>query len=214
MTEKTAAAPERRPQRWGADAPADDAQARERILDGAERCYRRLGIGRTRMGDIAAEVGVHRTTLYTYFATKDAVLAAAFLREADGILTKVEPMLTGEGSFEDRLVSASVVSLRETRASQYMSLLIDPTSAGHTLHAATASEAWFERVARTLEPALTEAVAAGDVRDDVPIAAIVRWVWRMSFSLASEPPDGADGGDEGVLRAFLVPALRPGAGRL
>ncbi|MCW2784736.1 MAG: TetR family transcriptional regulator [Marmoricola sp.] len=209
MTDPTVVS--QRPQRWGADAPADDVAARERILDGAERCYRRQGIDRTRMGDIALEVGVHRTTLYTYFATKDAVLAAAFLREADGILTRVEPLLGGETSFEDRLVRASVTSLRETRESQYMKVLIDPTSAGRTMHAAGASQAWSERVAQTLEPALRAAVASGEVRDDVPVETMLRWIWRMSFSLASEPPAEVDGGDEGIFRTFLIPALRPSA---
>ena len=199
----------RRQVRWGADVPVDDDQARERLLDAAEACYRRVGIDRTRMDDIAAQAGVHRTTVYNYFPTKDTVLAAAFLREVDLILKRSERLLSGDGPFADRLVAACLASFGQIRESHYMGILLDPESVGRTLHAAAASQAFERRATEALEPALRAAVEAGEVRDDVPLPRVLRWVWRIAFSLVSEPAGELDGGDEGVLRDFLVPAITP-----
>lgn len=80
-------------------------------------------------------------------------------------------------------------------------------SAGLTVHAATASEEWHNLARETLGPPLSQAVAEGHVRDDVPVEAILRWIWRVSFSLAAEPGTPVDGGDEGVLRTFLIASV-------
>ncbi|MDV3219537.1 TetR/AcrR family transcriptional regulator, partial [Mycobacterium avium] len=66
----------RRPRPAGADSPADD-EARERLLTAADSCYSDKGPVHTRMGDIARRAGVHRSTVYYYFPSKDALLAAS-----------------------------------------------------------------------------------------------------------------------------------------
>jgi AcrR family transcriptional regulator len=197
----------RRQVRWGTDAPVDDDQARERLLDAAETCYRSIGIGRTRMDDIAAAASVHRTTVYNYFPNKDAVLAAAFTREVDAILKGTERHLRGDQPFAERLINACVESLRDARNSQYMGVLLDAASAGQTLHAAAASEVFTQRATAALEPSLREAVDKGEARRDVPPDTMLRWIFRIALSLAGEPAIPVDGGDEGVLRAFLLPAI-------
>jgi AcrR family transcriptional regulator len=60
--------------------PRTRTRARERLLAAADACYAAKGPVRTRMSDIARRAGVHRSTVYYYFAKKDTLLAASFVR--------------------------------------------------------------------------------------------------------------------------------------
>jgi hypothetical protein len=50
---------------------------REKLLAAADACDPEKGPVRTRMSDIARRAGVHRSTVYYYFAQKDTLLAAS-----------------------------------------------------------------------------------------------------------------------------------------
>src|SRR5262245_22564005 len=56
------------------------AERREQILDAALRLWTRKGFDATTVDDLAREAGVAKGTVYLYFATKEALLAAAARR--------------------------------------------------------------------------------------------------------------------------------------
>jgi AcrR family transcriptional regulator len=197
---------------WGANTPLDEEQARERLLIAAEACYADRGPTRTRMSDIATRAGVHRSTVYYYFTNKDAVLAAAFVRAVTGVLLAAEPCWHTAEPFLEQLVCACIAGNAAARKSPTMRLLIDDDQAIHTFHAAEASDVWRATVAEALGERLVSAVAAGEVRADLTLETLARWITRINFSLISEPGNPDDGGDEGILRALLVPSLTPTAG--
>jgi len=64
---------------WGGSPPADDAEARERIIESAMRCLDRYGPAKTGLADVATDLGVTRQTVYRYFSTTDDLLTAAAL---------------------------------------------------------------------------------------------------------------------------------------
>lgn len=196
---------------WGADAPVGEDQARERLLTAAEACYVERGLTRTRMSDIANKAGVHRRTLYDYFPTKDALLAASFVRAISAVLDASEPFWDTDDPFLDQLVSATIVGLTAARNSPTMALLIGADDLGRTFHAAEASEAWSQNLAEALGERLERAQAAGEVRDDLTADTMAHWVTRIAFSLIAAPGRPEDGGDEGLIRAFLPACLAPRA---
>lgn len=62
---------------WGAAATSSDLGASvQKILDGTLRAIRDVGTRRLSMSDISDASGVSRGTLYRYFGSKEAVLAA------------------------------------------------------------------------------------------------------------------------------------------
>jgi AcrR family transcriptional regulator len=198
----------RRSTHWGVDAPASDDDARERLLDAADQCYARRGVARTRIDHIAQVAGVHRTTVYSYFPSKNALVSASFVRSARSILTASRARFRTDEPFIEQFIKATLESLEATRTSPAMALLLGAgESAGLTVHAATASEEWHNLARDTLGPPLAKAIADGHVRNDVPVEMILRWIWRVSFSLATEPGSPDDGGDEGVLRTFLITSV-------
>lgn len=196
---------------WGADAPVGEEQARERLLAAAEACYAERGPTRTRMSDIANKAGVHRRTVYDYFPTKDALLAASFVRAIGAVLDIAEPHWDTDEPFLEQLVNAMTVGLEAARRSPTVALLIGADDLGQTVHAAEASEAWGQSLAQVLGRRLEVAMAAGEVRDDLTAETMAHWVTRIAFSLIAEPGRPEDGGDEGLIRAFLPACLAPRA---
>jgi len=73
------------PTRWWGDDRAilDDEEARRRILDAAGRCIVRRGNTQFRMGEVADEAGVSRSTVYRYFPGRDDVLLGLMLMRVD-----------------------------------------------------------------------------------------------------------------------------------
>ncbi len=63
---------------WGGSPPADDAEARKRIIDATLRIIERRGPEQTTLSVVADSLGVTRRTVYRYFAgTEDLFVAAA-----------------------------------------------------------------------------------------------------------------------------------------
>jgi AcrR family transcriptional regulator len=192
---------------WGADLPGTGEQARGRLLDAADACYRERGPSRTRMSDIADRAGVHRRTVYDYFPTKDALLAASFIRSISKVIAAAEPCWHTDEPFLEQLVHASLVGMDAVRNSPTLSLLLGGDELGRTYRAAAASEDWRKSLAEALDHRIAAAVAVGEVRADVAPEMMAHWVVRLGFSLLAEPGRPEDGGDEAILRAFLPASL-------
>lgn len=199
----------RRAPAWGADLPAGEDEARERLLDAAEACYGERGSGGTKMTHIAVQAGVHRSTLYTYFPNRDAVLAACFMRAVEAVLAAGDACWQTREPFVDRLVNSCLVGLEVARASPAMKLLISGDELVRTHRAAQASESWRARLRDGLGERFAVAMAAGEVRDDLSPDMLAHWVTRICFSLIAEPGNPEYGGDEGLLRSFLPGAVAP-----
>lgn len=72
-------------------APLTDRGRRTRgsLLVAARAVFEREGYGSTRMGDIAAGAGVSHGTVYTYFDTKESVLAAVVQEVIDDLMASL-----------------------------------------------------------------------------------------------------------------------------
>ena len=90
-----------------------------------------------------------------------------------------------------------------------MALLIGADELGRTFRAAEASDLWGESLAKVLGRRIEVAMAAGEVRDDLSAETMAHWVTRIAFSLAAEQGRPEDGGDAGLIRAFIPACLAP-----
>jgi AcrR family transcriptional regulator len=194
---------------WGADTPVDEEQARDRLLLAAEKCFAERGPSRTRMSEIAQAAGVHRSTLYYYFPSKNAVLAASLIRGLAKTMKSTESLWNTDEPFLERLVRVCLAGNEAARASATLRTLIDSTEAGHTYRAVETSVLWQDALIKALGQRLAEAAAAGEIRTDVGPETLARWIARVNFSLMAEPGNPLDGGDEGILRTFLAASLMP-----
>lgn len=66
-------------------------QLRDDILDAAQRLLELRGYSAVVMDDLASEAGISKPTLYSYFPTKDALLAATIARQLNQVRALTEP---------------------------------------------------------------------------------------------------------------------------
>jgi AcrR family transcriptional regulator len=71
---------------------------RERILDATLAAVSAYGLSRVTLDDVAREAGLSRQTVYRYFGTRDALLAATIEREERGFIDR---MVTAAYRHED-----------------------------------------------------------------------------------------------------------------
>jgi AcrR family transcriptional regulator len=199
----------RRP-RWGDDEPADDAAARERLLLAAEICYERMGITGTSVEDIARQAGVHRTTVYKFFAGRDDILTAVLLRESEGVIARAEETFASTHSFVEAVVPALVRAMNDIASSRYLRLLLTSESAAMTMRVATASQEFRSRVARAITGPAHQAQRDSELRSDVSLDELVDWLVRLTFVLAPEAAASPDHAAR-MLSLFVLPALVSGA---
>jgi AcrR family transcriptional regulator len=122
----------------------------EEILDAALDQFRVTGVRRTSADDIARRAGVNRATLYRRVGTKDEIVRATYVHEAQRVLAHIERETgpvpdpvpdPGAGDFDPveyvaQFFTVSISALRENKLLRQL-LEIDPdeTLAGLTLRA-------------------------------------------------------------------------------
>lgn len=92
----------------GPDTPA-------RILDGAFDCIRDIGLGRTKMEDVARAAGVSRQTVYRYFPSKDHLILTLVLREEEKFLNGVRTAFSNESRLEHACYNGFLFCFRFAR---------------------------------------------------------------------------------------------------
>lgn len=76
-----------------AHAPAEEHDARTRLLDAATAHFARFGYRRANVGDIAREAGISKGAVYLHFKSKHQLLLACVAREKMALLPEIERIL-------------------------------------------------------------------------------------------------------------------------
>jgi len=162
---------------WSGAVPADEAEARERIMAAAVRCVQRYGVDGSSTKLIADEAGVSRPTLYAYFANREEIVQQAAEAAVLTIMTRLDEHTRGFVTAADRAVEALLFVVGEIRTEPAMAVFFEPGKV--RLGPLTAEELWFARQA--LEPV---AELAGDLEDRIETAAelfvrtMISWLMR------------------------------------
>ena len=88
------------PRQGGRRAAGQDPAKRQKILDGAKRCFLSVGFEAASMNEITAEAGVSKGTIYVYFADKEELFAELIDRERGNMLISAQQLLEHSGSIE------------------------------------------------------------------------------------------------------------------
>jgi AcrR family transcriptional regulator len=95
------------------------------LLDAAMECVLAVGVRRTTLSDVARTAGVSRMTLYRRFPDVRGMLSALITREFGKILTEANEAARDEPTARDRLVVASVHTIRALAANPLMHAVIE-----------------------------------------------------------------------------------------
>jgi AcrR family transcriptional regulator len=195
--------------RWGSHAPGGAQQARERLLDAAEACFARYGVGKTTVEDMARTAAVSRATVYRYFeGGRDEIILGVVLRETDRYLAAVEPRIASQPSLSDAMVDFVAHTVHRARAEERLGRLFTMTEAGTASRlVAEGSATIFARNAAFWEPLLDR--WADQVRPGLDARTVSEHLLRVVLSQLTVDAFGPREGPElrEYVRRYVVPAL-------
>lgn len=165
-----------------------DDLVRADILRAAEAVFRRWGLSKTTMEDIARQAGKAKSTLYYYFPGKDEVLEAMAQCELDRIIGLARAESAGKGTAKEQLLAYILAIFREVRE------LIGPLNFERDMAAVRAvmdriGEKFVGLNEKAVEPILRSGLERGEFRSirpkDIKITtqAIGTLIRSMTFNL-------------------------------
>lgn len=190
--------------------PRDDPDAvRRQLIDATEACFRRFGVAKTTMEDIASAAGVSRATVYRYASGRDELILGVLLRAGDEFYARLGKRVVRADTFADALIEGVLYTLDQVRADERLALLFAPEAAGETVTIAGAADALFQRSANYLRPLVVEAQANGELRRDINADDLGEWMIRviMSFLTVRGPKRRTRPQLRRLLEQYLLPAL-------
>ncbi|MCW2944375.1 MAG: transcriptional regulator, TetR family [Actinoallomurus sp.] len=181
-------------------------EIRERIVNAAEGCFARYGVGKTTVEDIAAAAGLSRATVYRSFAGgRDEVILTVILRDLRRFLDHLAGRLSREPSVPDAIVEGVIDAVAFVRGEPRVAALLTPEAAGHTQAAVVgAAENVLDLCADYVRPHFEIAQREGLLRADITVEGAVEFLFRIISSMIVMPREDEP---REFLRTYVVPAL-------
>jgi AcrR family transcriptional regulator len=111
---------------WRGNQPANDDEARERIIAAAMRCLDRYGPLKTGLSDVATELGVTRQTVYRLYASTEELLLAVAEAAADAFVDRMVARGRRHSDPAEMLVECLAFTVERLPKERYLSLLVVP----------------------------------------------------------------------------------------
>ena len=183
-----------------ASAFTQATDTRELIVESAYSCFRKQGLQKATIVDIARTAGVSRSTIYEYFSDKAAIIEACAEHASERFYREMSKAMEQGGSVEDKLSRAAVFVTQARRviaSEKYFDE--DAISLLLTKDAAVLLRECVDFFA----PYLSAARLTGEVRKGLDIEAAGEWFARILFSLFSTPSSTLDMDDPEVAAEFV-----------
>jgi AcrR family transcriptional regulator len=175
----------------------------ERILEAAEQCMSRLGLHRFSMGDVAAQAGVSRGSVYLHFSDRASLIDTVLARVASRFVTSSEDAVRRRRTLAGQVGEAAVF-IRQHLGDRLLTLQLPADE--ENLLAALMTAQIHRLVAEWVvfwEPFLADAERRGEVRPGLDRARAGEWIVRLLMSLAVMPAVTFDADDPEEVRAFV-----------
>lgn len=181
---------------------------RDEIITAADACFRRFGLQRTTMDDIADAAGVSRKTVYNYFENRETLIGEVIGREAKRVCDEARTTLEPSEDPAELIVAAEMALLAAARSSPYVATLLAPDAVGLTGGVVDRSRLVRDVQGAYWRPVLDPLARRGLLRSD-DVDELVEWLTFFHFVLVARPStfDGDDRRTRDMLTRYLVPAI-------
>lgn len=146
----------------------DPANARELILNAAERCLSRHGFSKTSIADIAQEAGCSRSNVYRFFAGREGVFEAVVVRAVARRFPEFQSVLASCAGASELLAEAMMLAIRMIREEPSMTEILNRVRYGReglgTFSSARIREvarAWAVELAKGIPQSMLDEVREG-----------------------------------------------------
>ena len=179
---------------------ATTTDTRELIVESAYACFRKQGLQKATIVDIAKMAGVSRSTIYEYFRDKASIVEACAEHASEQFYRRISTAMDRGSSLEDKLSRAAVFVTQARRViasekyfdEETISLLLTKDAA-----------VLLRECVDFLAPHLAAAKLTGEVRKDLDIQSAGEWFARILFSLFSTPSSTLDMENPDVVADFV-----------
>ncbi len=201
--------------RWGDDrAILDDEEARRRILDAAGRCIVHRGNTQFRMGEVADEAGVSRSTVYRYFPGRDDVLLGLILARVDRALGELVRSLAAPDDPERSVPEMVLARVDSVDGDPLNEALFAAESTAVATALEKGSEPIVETLLRHYAPLLERWKSAGRIHPDLDPRSVVQWLHATTLFLLAPSWRYRPAADKReFIEQFVVRALVPEIGQ-
>lgn len=159
---------------------------KERLIDAMERCFDRKGLKKTTLGEVAKEAGVSRMTVYRQFKDRQALFAAAALRNMHRQWERINQELGTMETIDDWLLQAMLHFHRMSANDE--KVMLYSRIGGHELGLEVAlSEPGLAAVTPYFSHLFAKAERENLLLRGVVIEDIVEWIHRTNYSLIVHP---------------------------
>jgi AcrR family transcriptional regulator len=173
---------------------------RELIVESAYACFRKQGLQKATIVDIAKRAGVSRSTIYEYFRDKAAIVEACAEHASERFYREMSKAMDRGSSLEDKL-SCAAVFVTQARRVIASEKYFDEEAIGLLLTKDAA--VLLRECVDFLAPHLAAAKLTGEVRKDLDIRSAAEWFARILFSLFSTPSSTLDMDNADVVADFV-----------
>ncbi|MTE16152.1 TetR/AcrR family transcriptional regulator [Nocardia aurantiaca] len=190
---------------WSGAAPADDAEAVERIVAAARRAIDRSG-DEFSIAEVARDLGVTRQTVYRYFPSVEALLTATAVAQTEHFLNVLAEHLGDIRDPATAVVEGIAYTLERLPEEKYLGLLLRPGRASAFSAGVTSDTA--RSFGRSLLHRFSVDWAAAGISDlDELVEHMLRIVQSFVIDPGRPPRRGAE--IRGYLSRWVAPALVP-----
>ncbi|WP_062997158.1 TetR/AcrR family transcriptional regulator [Nocardia mikamii] len=195
---------------WHGDLPRDSDEARARILSAAASCVERYGAQKTRLADVAAELGVTRQTVYRYYSSVDEMLVAVANAGAAAFLDRMKADLADVHTPSEAITETIIYCLRVLPDEPAIGLMVRAGQTDLFTREATSAGA-VELGVQMLRRLDVDWEAHGFDDDAMPgLAEMVMRVWLSFLQYPANPPRSDDDLREFIRRWVCPPVLSAG----
>lgn len=197
---------------WRGSPPADDNDARSRIVAAATRSIERRGLQNTTLSEIAGDLGVSRPTIYRYFPSLDELLDAAAESTLGGWTSRIGYLTSGIDDPVELLVQA-VAHLVERLPDEPLLALLLETDRGRLVSRRMVLPDAIARSRIMLEHSGINWTAMGF--RGAAMNDLVEYLLRMiqSMVIAPSDPPRSPAALRDYLRQWIAPVLRDASNR-
>ncbi|ORV58867.1 TetR/AcrR family transcriptional regulator [Mycobacterium gastri] len=167
-----------------ASAVLQAGDTRELIIGAAYGCFRKHGLRKTTIVDIARLAGVSRSTIYEYFPGKAAIMEACAEHASQQFYREMSKAMSRGSVLEEKLSHAAVF-VTQARQAIASAKYFDEDAVSLLLTKDVA--VLLRESVDFFAPYLAAAKLTGEVRKDLDVEAAGEWFARILFSLFSMP---------------------------
>lgn len=187
------------------EGPEYDA-VRGRLVDAAEAIVRDKGVNALRLDSVAEAAGLHRSSVYRYFGSKEELLTAVVTQSSLRVRRKVVRKLGRDAPLERLLAEGLALALAELATDPVHRSLMSPSASAAMARAG--GKALTTGIRPMVDPVFEAAAAQGILRPGVTPEDASRWLQIVASGLVRSPdivPDRKELVE--LLEKMLVPTL-------